>query len=575
MAADVRQIMLRQSALERAKDPWNAQFQLQGEYINLKRTNFTGTSLTTEFLNGQMFDTTATEAMETGASTLLAWLWPNGGRSFSIVPAPAFEDDQDAKEWFGFATQTLQQLMDDDRAALATALGEVFEDAYSPCTGFLAALDVGDTNPDNPLVYEVWGLDECYIWRGRGGRVLGLHRKRLLEIGEYVDEYGIENVPKWVAEAYNANRLNETAKVIIAISLRSERSKVKKGAADMPWQSVHIDEKTRKVLKESGFQEFPIMTLCLGRKSNEAYGRFYGFKALPAAMELNAIWEAVTLALEKQLDPPLVVLDNGTMGGGTVDTSPGAINTVRVQGRAGQMDSPIKPLYEGGTIQGAELLIQELTKQLYTFAKLDRLLNTNDDKEMTLGESQLRDSRSTMALNTAVTRAVNDLFTPLIDRSLAVALRRGKLGYARGTVEAKLAEARGEDVRYIPNSILEASEKGIQAYTIRFLSPAARLAYAAEAQGIRQTMQDAAGMEPAFPGTLDRLDSEFALNRLNEINGGPTKLFLSAEKVKARQAAKAADAQAAAAAQAGMVGADAAVKEAQARKINNEANNIA
>lgn len=539
--ADVKRILSRHSSLKSSRGVWDNQFQLQGEYINLKRTAFTTSSLQSEFLNGSLFDSTATYVQETAASAILGYMWPNGGGSFVMVPGKDFKKDQQAKDWFAYVTETMRDLMNDDKAGLETSLAEVMEDVLSPCTGFLACLDDGDTDPNNPLLYETWSLDECWVWAGKGGKVGGIHRERRFKVSEFVDEYGLEESPKWVQEHYNNGKMDEEVVVLIAIEKRLRRDVTKKGAKNMPYSSTHIEMKTHKLMKESGFEEFPIMVVRMRKKSNEVYGRGFGFAALPIAMELNTIWEASTIYTEKRLDPPLVVLDNGTMGGGTVDTSAGAINTFRVTGRAGNNESPVRPIYDVGEDSSVDKLIERLTQQIYQMGMLDRLLNSMDDKPMTLGEAQIRDSRSNRATISPVKRITAELFTPMIERTFNILYRRNKFGYVRGSIEARLAEARGEkNIRYIPDSIIKAGQAGVQAYTIRYLSPAARLGYADEAQGIRQTTQDAAGLEAMFPGISKRLDPDFIIERLNQINGGPSEIFRADTKVKSERDAAAA-----------------------------------
>lgn len=526
---------LRHDNLKTARKTWDSQFQLQGEYINLKRTAFTVSTDQVEFINGQLFDTTANYAMETAASALLGYMWPDGGNTVKIEPTEAFKTNSEVVDWLNYANIVMRDMMDDPVACLDTAMPEVLEDVFSPCTGILAAWDNGKNNSDNPLLYEVIPLDQCWIWCGKGGRAIGAHWERRLSVSEIVDEYKIENVSQPIRDAFNKGRLTEKFAILICIKPREEYDANYKGAKNMPYASCHYEVETKHLLRESGFEEFPLMVVRMRRKSGEDYGRGFGFSVLPLALELNAIWESVTTYLEKKLDPALAVMDSGVLGDGTIDSSSGAINVFRVTGRAGN-ESPVQKLYDIGEISGTDALIETLVKAIYQYGMLDRLLDSNDDKTMTLGESQLRDIRSNRAAVSPGKRLTAELFDPLTIRTFNILYRNNKFGYVRNSTAAKLAEASGQKVRYIPDVIVR-NEGKVQVYKITYFSPYARISAAEKANGIRQTFADAAGMEPMYPGISQRLDPDRALKILNVINGGGSEIMRSDPEFKTAQKA--------------------------------------
>ena len=74
------------------KLPWLEHFQLIGEYINLRKQNFTETNQVGAFLTRDIFDSTASRDSSIMASALIGALWPNGAQSIQFMPARGMKD---------------------------------------------------------------------------------------------------------------------------------------------------------------------------------------------------------------------------------------------------------------------------------------------------------------------------------------------------------------------------------------------------------------------------------------------------------------------------------------------------
>src|SRR5690606_5447034 len=138
---------------------------------------------------------------------------------------------------------------------------------------------------------------------------------------------------------------------------------------------------------------------------------------------------------EKNFDPPLAVYDDGTFGGGTIDTSAGAINVINVSGKLGA-NTPVQPIFTVGQFADVAVLIERLEQTVNDHFMIDRLLDLDNEKEMTAREAMIRQSIRQKALRSVISRLLTELFNRLLERCFNIGLRKGRYGFAEGSAEA-------------------------------------------------------------------------------------------------------------------------------------------
>ena len=135
----------------------------------------------------------------------------------------------------------------------------------------------------------------------------------------------------------------EPTTIVHAVMPRDEenRDDYKLDAENKPYASCYIDPEEKVLLSESGFDEFPYMVPRWKKSSYEiGYGRSPTMTALPDIKMLNKMSEVTIRAAQKQIDPPLMLPDDGFML--PIRTVPGGLNFYR----AGTRDR-IEPLQIG------------------------------------------------------------------------------------------------------------------------------------------------------------------------------------------------------------------------------------
>jgi len=522
--------------LDQEKSLWKNQWQLVSEYIHQRRADFTSTKTPGAFITSNLWTDDPAHMAETSASAMLGYIWSAGERSFKIrANDKVFGKDKAIDDFFQDATETLQEEMSEQDAGLATALDEVMLDLIVLGT---AANLTEERNQDDPLkpclLFEPRSLLEFALGENAAGRAAKFTFRKEYTIDQMVEKYGIDNVSKRVRDLYEKKSYDEKCVVLHVIEPRAEgdRKKGSRAAKDMPIASVHVEVDAKHICKNSGYPEMPVACPRLAKRLKEKYGRGRGMNALPSIMMLNQIWEDLMLAEEKKLDPPMYVLNGSIAGNGVIDTSAGALTVLRVEKGAPNIP-PTGKLFDIQDTRDTKELIEVLQNSISNHFMIDRLINMNNEREMTAREALLRNAIRQSTLRSIVSRLLMELFEPIINTSFMICLRRGKFGYVPGDPVAAALEKSGVEVKYLPDPVLTAMKNGHNLYKIEYMTPAARDLMAEEGQGMIETLE-VAGQLAQFDDTIPaHIDAHFTLNRLAEIRGASSKMFRKQKDVDA------------------------------------------
>ena len=528
MAKTVKQYLDEEKREATRRNYWVNIWQLTSEYVHQRRADFTTSRQPGSFINSQIWADAPVHMAETSASALLGYIWSAGVKSFKLVGnRKVFGKDKDMADFWAECTETLQDEMDDQEAGLSVAMDESMLDLITLGTD---AIYIEERNQDKPLqgclLFDGWTIQQFILAENAAGRAARFKRRREYTIEQLVEKYGIENVSAQSKKKFMDGNTGECVSVLHIIEPRHEahRKKDSKAAKDMPIASIHIEVDAQKFLKQSGYPELPIACARLAKRINEEYGRGRGMNALPSIMMLNQVMEDWMLAMEKNLDPPMYQLNDAVAGNGYIDTSAGAITILRVD-KAMPNVPPTGKLYDIQEVRNAPEVIEMLLKSISNHFMIDRLIDLNNDVQMTKGEAFLRNGIRQSSLRSIVSRLFLEKFDPLINTSFNICLRRNKFGYTPGDPQAAALEAQGVKVKYLPQKFLDALNREEDLYTIQYLTPAARDMLAEEGQGMVETLTIAGEMANFDQSIKHRIDANWTLNRLAEIKGADRRMF--------------------------------------------------
>ena len=533
----INNIFQRFKVLKNNKRSLNSLFQLISEYVYNRKYDGQDIPNAGIFADEDIYDNTAQRANGIMANVMVNNIWPNGPRTFSLGRTWDTPDTEEVKTYFSYVNQQMYSVMDNTKAGLQTALDEYMLDQGAFATSGIYVKEKEDDKAV-PVRYEAWSIKGRYIDEGPDGNIDTIFSEISMSVRNAVKVYGYENLSARVRKDFDNGDIENKVKILHVIEPRLERDKSKKGVKDMPIASIHIEVDTRKILKESGMEEMPVFIGRFSKVPGEIYGRSPAMVAMADILEINAVREAISIATEKQLDPPMAVYDDGALGAGAIDTSAGAINVFSVTGRL-NAGKPIEPLYTVGELQSSYTHIDTLKETINNHFYLDRLLDFNNETRMTLGEAQLRNALRGQSLGAFYARQENEVITPMIERTFNILLKLGRLGVIQGSKEEVEQLKRGMQPVYIPEELVQRMMNGEDVYEITYLSPAKRTMQSEELRGIIETANFAVQVAPASPEIIDNIDFDKLIARVAKLSGAPMELIKDSDTVKKIREARA------------------------------------
>lgn len=237
---------------------------------------------------------------------------------------------------------------------------------------------------------------------------------------------------RWGAEALSTAMQREITegkgfinkhKFLLFISERYARDVRKSDKSNLPVEACWIDLEARKIIEESGYNEFPVFAHRFEKRPFLPWGFSPAMKALPFARMLNAIAKTNLRAMMKWTDPPLALPHNAFIA--PLNMNPRATNYYKKS----SMDA--KDIFPFGNfgdpkvgLQAIEYYAMEVKRLMYQDVFL---AFSNITKDMNNPEIMERINEKMTMLGPAVGRYLDEVISPVIQRTIGILLRRGKL----------------------------------------------------------------------------------------------------------------------------------------------------
>lgn len=536
-----QEYLARYEELESEKKPWLTHYQALAEIFLTRKMDFTRMIIPGQFLQADVFDNTGQFAAYLFASLFLSMMWPDSARTFRLKPVRRLRNMPNVEAYFRFATEELYEAMDHPRAGLSMAFMEHFLDSGIFGSSGVATFEGPEDDPELPIVYDAWGVKNMCVAETAQGYVDQIYYVRSLTARQIIIEYSKtgDYVPEKIKEMYKNGNKSDKIDVLTVIEPKLADPS-KRGQAAMTVRTVHIAKDYGARLRLGAYKEMPVAVGRLFKSLDEPYGRSCGMLALPDAQSLNALTEAVLIASEKSLDPPLVVLDDGRLGGGVIDTSASAINVFNAAGRIGN-EKPIFPIHTVGEFQQALEQQKELARKIMQAFFLDRLLDLNNNQAMTAYETSVRDKIRGEALGGIFARQEKEVITPTILRSFNILFDRGQLGIIDegpgAVLRKKWDRINGAGKVIVPQAVVEAHRAGLNVFEVEYISPAKRFQMAEKLKGLMTSIDSLVAVAPIIPGITDNIDGDELAHTIFELTGAPIDPLRTKDKVTEFRAA--------------------------------------
>ena len=251
-----------------------------------------------------ILDNSATRALRTLSGGMMAGMTSPARPWFRLTTKiPSLDESYEVKKWMSDVTMLMQLIF--NRSNVYRALQMAYEElgAFGTTSGIM--LD----DYDNVIHCMPLTIGEYAIATGARGYVNTNYREFRMTVAALIEEFGLENVSRSTRALYEKGNFDEWVTVINAIEPRRERDAGRKDAKNMPYRSVYFEtgDDQGKLLRESGFRHFPVLSARWSVSGGDIYGTGPGMEALGDMRQLQQQQLYKAKAIAQQADPTIAV----------------------------------------------------------------------------------------------------------------------------------------------------------------------------------------------------------------------------------------------------------------------------
>jgi len=494
-------LLSRYEKLEGQRQNWETHWQEVADYMQPRKADVTKQRARGDKRMEQVFDSSPIQAVELLSASLHGMMTNPSTPWFTLrFKDEDIDNEDEAKIWLESATEVMYTAF--NRSNFQQEIFELYHDLITFGT---AAMFIEEDDEDI-IKFSTRHINEVFIAENDKGRIDTIYRRFNISARAAMQKFG-EAVSSDVQSAFKKDPYKEV-EILHAVYPRSDFNPNKKDKKNMPFESVYIEFKNGNELSVSGFREFPFVVPRYLKASNEIYGRSPAMTALPDVKMLNEMCKTTIKAAQKQVDPPLLVPDDGFLL--PVRTVPGGLNFYR----SGTRDR-IEPLNIGAN-NPLGLNMEEQRRDAIRAVFYVNQLQLQQGPQMTATEVIQRNEEKMRLLGPVLGRLQSELLKPLIDRVFAILLRNNILPQAPEFLS-------GRDIE------------------IEYVSPLAKAQKSSELQSIMRAIEILGSMQNIAP-VFDYVNFDNLVKHLADIVGMPQKLLKSQNQVNAEREQAAAQA---------------------------------
>ena len=408
-------IMARFDRLKTGRQNWETHWQEVADYMQPRKADVTKTRSKGDKRTEQIFDSSPIQAVELLAASLHGMLTNPSTPWFSLrYKDEGLDADDEAKLWLEGVTETMYTAF--NRSNFQQEIFELYHDLITFGT---AAMFIEEDQSDL-LKFSTRHINEIYITENDKGRIDTVYRRFKITLRAAAQQFGT-NLSEEAKTKVEKDPFDEID-ILHAVYPRIEFDPTKKNKENMEFESVYLEYKNGNELSVGGFVEFPFVVPRYLKASHEIYGRSPAMTALPDVKMLNEMSKTTIKAAQKQVDPPLLVPDDGFLL--PVRTVPGGLNFYR----SGTRDR-IEPLNIGANNPLGLNMEEQRRNSIREVFYVNQLM-LQQGPQMTATEVIQRNEEKMRLLGPVLGRLQSELLKPMIDRCFAILLRNNQFAQA-------------------------------------------------------------------------------------------------------------------------------------------------
>ena len=513
-------------SLKGSRGTWEQHWEEIAERILPRQIGFIGERTPGEKRTQKVFDSKPMVALERFASVMDSMLTPRQTKWHNLrTTDETLNRDFEVQGWLSTVNQILYSARYVPAANFSGQNAERWTSTGAFGTGVLFIdFDTGGGPNQRGLRYRCVSLRDCFILENHQGVIDTVYRRLYWTARQAAQRWGRDKLPEAVQKDLdNPAKMDTKHEFVHIVRSRTDYWPGRMDERGRPWQSLYIHVATRQLMEDGGYTSWPYSISRYVTAPDEVYGRSPAMSVLPDIKMLNEMARTDIRAVHKLVDPPILLHDDGILGGGSMNVrmTPGALVPGGVNKQGQQL---VQPFGTGARVDIAEEKMEQRRKAIDDGFLVTLFQILVETPRMTATEALIRAQEKGMLLTPTVGRQTSEALGPCIERELDL------LSFHRMLPP-------------MPQALLDAGGE----YEIVYDSPMSRMQRAEELVGVQRSMEILAPFANLDPTVLDVFNTD-RLGRLTaEVSGVPTSVLNSPEEVQAMRAARAQESQTAAA----------------------------
>lgn len=471
------------------------------EFVLPNRGDFTVTRSKGDRADARVFDTTAVHANEMLAAAIHSGLTSPESRWFYLRTTSITKATTPVAKWIERATEIMEATFADTSSGFYQQNHEFLLDLVAYGTSCMYV----DEDITSGVRFVTRHMSEISAIENSKGKVDTVARDFCFTARQAEQEWGEDKLPRKMKTALTSDPQKKFDIVHFVMprkdAMRIAPEEVNDIAEDREFIAFYIAVDDKHVLDVSGFYENPYLVVRWEKMVGDVYGRSPAWNSLSDIRMINVMSETIIRAAQKQVDPPLLVADDGVIM--PLETRPSGINVggVSFDGRP-----LIQPLNSGARVDiGLEMMEQRREAILRSYF-VDQFIR-KQGTPVTATEAQQNQQNSLRLTGPQLNRVQTEYLGPLIDRVFAIHQRSGRF----------------------PEAPEELAEQNL---AIEYTSPLAKNQRSQELFSLNRAIQSASILIESNPEVLDVLDADAHFKDSLKIAGVPASSMRSDEDVQ-------------------------------------------
>lgn len=436
----------------------------------------------------RLLDSTLTDAARTQASAIMSGLTPANSRWFGLDVDHASDEE---KRWLDQAADVLWRNIHNSNFDSAAYEGNL--DLMS--AGWFV-LYVDSDRDKGGFSFQLWPIPSVFCDSTRAdGKIDVVYRCYDLTAEQAVNEFGDDMGEKVKKQA--EREPNSKLRFAHAIFPRRDGRRGEQ-AKRLPIASIHVDLENKKVVRESGYNEMPVVVPRWMQIPQTVYAIGPVSDALPDAKTLNEIKRMELANADLAISGMWIAQDDGILNPRTITVGPRKVIV------ANSVDS-MKPLLSGADFNISFTKCEQLQASIRKIMLADQLQPQNGPA-MTATEVNMRTQLIRQLLGPIYGRMQAEYLQPMIERCFGIALRADIFSEMPESLESKFV-------------------------TIKYISPLARSQKFEEVTAISNFIQMTMQGAQANQEVLDNIDFDKAARFTGEALGVPAQIVRTEQEV--------------------------------------------